>query len=306
MKDDASWDNWNQGTKAQANAQDVADVLDPLYKPSTPEEIALFLEKQKFMYAVFEKTLQTDKGKALVRHYQTSFDAQKIYKELSEYAMKSTKAAMDASTLLSYITTTNLADGKWRGTTHAFILHWQDQVRKYHDLVPHQVLNSDFQRAMLENAVHPITELRQVKLQADQFKTQSGKQLTYEEYCSLLLSAAQQYDMQRGSRPDKLAKCRIYEHNFDYTNSAEDAYEDAEQYDIDLSVDTILVNVNKFQGPRLSYEQWHSLPEDAKKIWDSLSAEAKAIILRPPPKPDPNRKTPFFRTPNQQKPPLPR
>jgi len=86
------------------------------------------------MYAVFEKMLLTDKGKALVCQNQQTFDAQKIYRELSAYAMQSTKASMDASSLLSYITSTNLGDGKWKGTTHAFILHWQDQVRRYHDL----------------------------------------------------------------------------------------------------------------------------------------------------------------------------
>ena len=53
------------------------------------------------MYAVFEKTLLTDKGKALVRKHQHSFDAQKIYDELSEYAKKSTKATMDAASLLT-------------------------------------------------------------------------------------------------------------------------------------------------------------------------------------------------------------
>jgi len=81
------------------------------------------------MYAVFEKTLLTDKGKALVRQNQQSFDAQQIYKELSTYAMQSTKAAMNASSLLSYITGTNLGDGTWKGSAHAFILHWQDQIR---------------------------------------------------------------------------------------------------------------------------------------------------------------------------------
>ena len=95
------------------------------------------------MYAVYEKTLQTDKEKALVCQHQHSFDAQKIYKELSEYVKHSTKATMGASTLLSYITTTNLSDGKWKGTTHAFILHWQDQIQKYHDLTPQQALNTD-------------------------------------------------------------------------------------------------------------------------------------------------------------------
>ena len=97
------------------------------------------------MYAVVEKTFLSDKGKALVRHCQQTFDAQSIYKELSAYAMQSTKAPMNASNLLSYITTTKLGDEKWKGTTHAFILHWQDQVRKYHDLssqhqLPHDLL----------------------------------------------------------------------------------------------------------------------------------------------------------------------
>ena len=159
LKDDAAWDNWNRTTIAQARAQDVAEVLDAKHCPADPTEKALFLEKQKYMYAVFERTLLTDKGKALVRQYQTSFDAQQIYKELSDYALQSTKATMDASNILSYITTAKLGDGKWNGTTHAFILHWQDQVRKYHDLSSHHKLPLDLQRTMLENAVHNIPEL---------------------------------------------------------------------------------------------------------------------------------------------------
>ena len=213
LKDDANWDNWNRSTTAQARAQDIADVLDPTYAPPSPDDIALFVEKQKFMYAVFEKTLQTDKGKALVRHYQETFDAQAIYRELSAYAMQSTKATMNASNLLSYITTTMLGDGKWKGTTHAFILHWQDQVRKYHDLSPQNTLSQDLQCTLLQNAVHPIMELRQVKLQAAQFKTHTGKDLSYDEYCSLLLSAAQQYDTQIGHSSNKIVKRRIYEHD---------------------------------------------------------------------------------------------
>jgi len=159
LKDDSAWDNWNCSTVAQARAQDIIEVLDPLYTPKMVDDMHLFLEKQKFMYAVFEKTLLTDKGKALVCQNQQSFDAQQIYKELSAYAMHSTKAAMTASSLLSYITGTNLGDGKWKGTTHAFILHWQDQIQKYHDLNPQQTLTSDLQCTLLQNAVHPITEL---------------------------------------------------------------------------------------------------------------------------------------------------
>ena len=54
---------------AQARAQDIVEVFDPAYIPATADDAALFLEKQKFMYAVFEKTLHTNKGKALVRKH---------------------------------------------------------------------------------------------------------------------------------------------------------------------------------------------------------------------------------------------
>lgn len=283
FKDDASWDSWNRSTHAQARAQDVEQVLDPSYVPSTADEIDLFEEKQKYMYAVFEKTLLTDKGKALVRAFQKTYDAQTIYKELQQYALQSTKANMDASSLLAYITTSNLGDGKWRGTTHAYILHWQDQVRKYHDLKPNQTLSNDILRTLLENAVHPVTELRAVKVQADQQKVHTNKDLTYEEFCALLLSAAQQHDQKLSKAPMKAPKRHIYTHDMlDNGYVDGESYGEDPMYDIDCPVDTIEVNATHYyQGPRLTSEQWHKLPDDAKKIWDMLSPEAKAIILRP-------------------------
>ena len=30
LEDDAMWDNWNRSTTAQARAQDIADILDPI------------------------------------------------------------------------------------------------------------------------------------------------------------------------------------------------------------------------------------------------------------------------------------
>ena len=67
FRNDNAWDNWNRSTVAQAHAQDVSEVLKSAYKPSAGVQKELFDHKQKYMYAVFEKTLLTDKGKALVR-----------------------------------------------------------------------------------------------------------------------------------------------------------------------------------------------------------------------------------------------
>jgi hypothetical protein len=133
------------------------------------------------MYAVFERTLLSDKGKALFWEHTIDYDAQTVFKQLSAYAMKSTKATLDSSSILTYITSSRLGDGNWKNRTHAYLLlHWQDQVRKYEDLIPKAAHFVDEQKlTMLENAVFGIPELRQVQIQAAHDKVRTGKALTY-------------------------------------------------------------------------------------------------------------------------------
>jgi len=77
LKDPKQWDSWHCSIVAQAQAQDVSDVLNPSFKPATGET-ELFEAKQEYMYTVFERILQTDKGIALVRSYESTVNAQKI------------------------------------------------------------------------------------------------------------------------------------------------------------------------------------------------------------------------------------
>ena len=49
------------------------------------------------MYAVFAKTLLTDKGKSLVREHEKDYDAQQIHKKLLDYAQRSTRASVESS-----------------------------------------------------------------------------------------------------------------------------------------------------------------------------------------------------------------
>jgi hypothetical protein len=48
------------------------------------------------MFAVFEKTLLTDQGKAYVREFGIEGDAQSIYRRISEHAVKSTEASVES------------------------------------------------------------------------------------------------------------------------------------------------------------------------------------------------------------------
>jgi hypothetical protein len=165
--------------------------------PTSSEESNLFIKKQKFLYAVFEQTLQMDQGKAFARQHEKDFDAQKIYMHLEDYSIQCTKASLDTSKLLSYITSAKIGDGTWKGTAQNFILHWSDKVwlyKKQIDVAQH--FTDTLKRVMLQNTVHPIEELQTVKIQADQHKMQSGVELTYEQYVRLLTSAASNYDEQ--------------------------------------------------------------------------------------------------------------
>jgi hypothetical protein len=105
-------------------------------------------------------------------------------------------AARVALDLLTYIPSSKFGDGTWKGTAQGFILNWQDKVRQYESILPAKDhLTATIKRNLLENAVRQVQELQAIKTQAAQHKTQNGGiELTYEQYCSLLSSAAQEYD----------------------------------------------------------------------------------------------------------------
>ncbi len=122
----------------------------------------LFIAKQRYMYAVFKRVLQTDKGKALVRLNEATSNTQKIFTELCQDTLRSTHASIDSSRILSYITSMRIGDGLWNGTSHSFVLHWQEQVQLFESLVDMASHFSPEQKMhMLQNAVHPQEELRQ-------------------------------------------------------------------------------------------------------------------------------------------------
>ena len=113
----------------------VEEKLDPKFNPIGDKAKALFAEKQKYMFQILHNNVQTDKGKQILKEHMDTYDAQKAFKELTEHALESTAAKISSSTLLTYITSAKINDGQWRGTTTAFIIHWKEQVRKYHKMV---------------------------------------------------------------------------------------------------------------------------------------------------------------------------
>jgi hypothetical protein len=202
---------------------------------------------------------------------------------------------IDSSSILSYITSVRIGNGEFQGTAENFVLHWQQQVRLYQRQVPSSDHFSVGQlRTMFENAVSPLDELRQVKVHGDLHKTKTGEALSYDEYSSLLLSAAAQYDSQntRTKRGTGSKHRNVYAHDFAHDQESEIYPNDAseEAYDIDYPVSYIQAHshdrrfkptVQKQQNQRtlMPRDRWFALKPEAQKIWDQLDDKEKAIIL---------------------------
>jgi hypothetical protein len=79
---------------AQAFAQDIVNIFNPKYKPRGSEEKDLFTLQLYYVYTIFCSNLKTDFGQKLVWDYESSQNAQAIWKELSNDAEKSTVAQL--------------------------------------------------------------------------------------------------------------------------------------------------------------------------------------------------------------------
>lgn len=270
-KEEKDWDDWQRRTRAQATAQCVEPVLDPAYVPLSQDDKELFMEQQKYMMAVFNTCIQTDFGKGLIRKFEGTHDAQKLFAELELRAKSSTSAIITAAELLSYITTATLGKNTWNGTTTSFVLHWEEQVRLYERYVDVQSrFTTELKRTLLQNAVNGITDLRQVKLNADQLVQANGTSTSYEQYRDLLLNACARYDAEWQSRAQRPVPARrtVYATDVDY------GMDDTNGFGFDTSLDVISAYRTRMTGA-----QWHKLDAESQRIWDSLSDAAKETIL---------------------------
>jgi hypothetical protein len=204
-----------------------------------------------------------------------------VYKEVVAHSTKSTKASIDKSDLLQYITAACIGDGAYKGTTHSVILHWQDCIRRYEskaDAVHH------FSDVMLQNAVHPLEELHMVKLTADQNRVLTGRTLMYEEYSKLLCSTALSYDAQFKTRTcwaRQVAAARHAMHTHLMTSQDNQTGDIATLYNIDTGINVIQANLTNQQplSTWLPMPLWDKISGNAQMLWKTIPIGDCASIL---------------------------
>jgi hypothetical protein len=135
LKDEKYHDSWHRAFENQAHAQDIADVLDPNYSPTSPPEQELFTMKQVLVYAALESKVLTSKRKEILRKFEGTRDAQAVYKELLLHHRSSTAASIAARDIISYLTSVTIGDGRFRGSTVEFLANWNLQAKLYQKLL---------------------------------------------------------------------------------------------------------------------------------------------------------------------------
>ena len=90
LKDERYFDGFSRSLYITAKSHECEQVLDTDYTPSSAEK-NLFEAKQIFMFSVSDEHLLTNKGKAIVRKYVCTTDAQLVWKDFQDHMKSSSK-----------------------------------------------------------------------------------------------------------------------------------------------------------------------------------------------------------------------
>ena len=194
---DKYYDIFQRSFLANLKAQGLYDIVDPDHDPENGDiyEKELFKGKQSFVYSVLVTSLQTEKGKELVKEFEG--DTRSIILKLHHYHTKSNVAQHDIITLTTDITNFTLNDS-WKGTVRQFLSPFKERLRLLDSLVPvSDQLPETTRITFLQRAVQQNHDLRQIHVMDSvwRFKNDSRDALTIDTYYNLLRDAAHHYGL---------------------------------------------------------------------------------------------------------------
>ena len=289
FKNDKYCDTFQRSFLANLKAQGLYDVADPDHDPESGDiyEQELFKGKQSFVYSVLVTSLQTEKGRELVKEFEG--DARSIILKLHHYHTKSNVAQHDIITLTTEITNLTLNDS-WKGTVRQFLSHFKEKLSLLDSLVPvSDQLPETTRLTFLQRAVQQNHDLRQIHVMDSvwRFKTDSTEALTFDTYYNLLWDAAHQYDIHQTKKgPQRKAFSSQQEEISDdneYANAEEQFSTDPEP--VEHSPYSVYQSSFHPKMPQKSFLPRH--------IWETLSESTKQMIIEHNKKVKLNNPTPY-------------
>ena len=103
LKDEKYFEAFKSNLLVTATTHDCDEILDGNYKPeNNNDSMELFKQMKYFMYSVFNKVLQNDMGKTIIRKYAPSFAAKSPWRDLESHMSSSSIGQNERHRLHSY------------------------------------------------------------------------------------------------------------------------------------------------------------------------------------------------------------
>ena len=277
LRDEAKYHTWRESTSAQLSAQGLDEVDDPSFQPRTEMEYHNFISKNKWVYAVLLKNVQTHKGRYIVLQYGPTKDAAQVLLVLDRHHHTSAAARLRRGGLIQGIINTRL-DGTWKRSQMDFIVSFRMALKRYNDLAvyPHDVLQDITAKTHFQNAVHSAPNLRDIAAREVQDMAVSNlPAMDLEQYLSVAEAAASLHDAHHG-------KPSLGVHH----TELQPVPESTELPSPDGAPDPppLSINAADTSRPRLPDPVFKQLSQAGKKAWTQLQDSDRTHFLNAMPR----------------------
>jgi hypothetical protein len=173
--------------------------------------------------------------------YNPVGDGQAVWKNVLAEAEKSTVAHLSSQKISTYLATSTIRDGSWKGTNTVYLNHWREQVQKLEEFSPSTPMTDDFKLRLIKNAVVAAPHLATIESTQEineHMGSVTAGALSFNGYIEVLILATQNYDNTVAPTMHSATR-RAHWHSTSCNDSPSEG-----GYNIETPIDTIVANTH--------------------------------------------------------------
>ena len=200
-------------------------------------EITNLKQKQYFIYSVFNKVLQSDMGKTIVRKYTPSLDVQRDFESHMSTSSKGLNESVDYMHMYPLLSMIDHGKVLLNNLFSISMNNLHNEGTPLKEPLPHSV-----RLTLLQTAFRSVPELRIVETMEEYMSLTNSSSghvsITYDKYFMMLQNACIRYDKNLKQKPSTISRA-VYQHELDDDPSIHDEEDDyLEDHFAPNSIDT--------------------------------------------------------------------
>ena len=298
FRDEAFWFRAKERFETTLKSQNLFHLIQLAFRVINRD---LDEAQRGWLYKVMQDTMLCPPAKAIVTKHITDKDTRRIWSEICAHFRNSMAGEMRSQVVSTYLTSTRFHNLNWRGTQSSFILHWKEQARQHHDMSASPYTDAQL-ISFLNACVSGTTNLSQVYNLHMSSRKAAGNNtaLPFEDYCALLLAAAQVYDSSNTNKKNPSVRREVNTHEIVFDDNTIGFYEEVPQelesykheFDMDTPIEHVLAyqteTASRFRGPpaskgtqrvMISSDAWRQLDDQDRAFWSRITEKGKNIIV---------------------------